>query len=528
MIGRQKSARLAAAPGQDKLKQLLAAALKNSSAQVSWDHANHEMMYTLTVTCSTIKERRGWERGKTGEMVAPEWTLYQIRENGKDRVDHWRMASADIAIIQNLLDESRTLNTSTQAAPPPESAPPAAKDSYAKQSSTFQSKTFVNLSEPDSTSQTTQTDRTSTGVNLSGQLNEVDVASILQSISLCKMTGRLNVYDSSQQIEIFFNQGELIHAVSSPLMDTSKGTRGEAVLLEVFTWDDGSFQFQHGWQTAERTVQKHLQNLVLEGATLRDYRNSLEKAGITQTTILFRTEANLTEAQFEAKLANGLPMNVDFQKKVFLVLREPHSLAEILEAVPMDRVTWIPVIFSLTTSRLIAARGTEGGEVDQCIEAFNNIGELIRTADKGLLLPDTGMLSYPLFLSLAEKELARRMPFCLAMFEFSVPGAAITNESLKAVSSTFDTVKRQYEIITFWQPNRVLMLLPLSKPAESAQRLNTFLDLLAEQSSMDGISLIGGLASVPTDGTQLPDVLASSFRLLKKAQQSNVRILATV
>ena len=136
-------------------------------------------------------------------------------------------------------------------------------------------------------------------------------------------------------------------------MDTSKSTRGETVLLEVFTWDDGSFQFQHGWQTAERTV-----HLVLEGATLRDYRNSLKKAGITQTTVLFRAEANLTEAQFEAKLANGLPMNIDFQKKVFLVLREPRSLAEILDAVPMDRVTWIPVIFSLVTSKLIAARGS--------------------------------------------------------------------------------------------------------------------------------------------------------------------------
>ncbi len=527
MIGRQKPVRLAAAPGEDKLKQLLAEALKNGSAQVSWDHANHEMMYTLTVTCSTVKERRGWERGKTGEMVAPEWTFYQIRENGKDRVDHWRMASADIAIIQNLLDESRTLNAPAQVAPPAESSPPP-KDSYAKQSGTFQSKTFASASEPDSTSQTIQTDRTSTGVNLSGELKEVDVASILQSISLCKMTGRLNVYDTNQQIEIFFNQGELIHAISSPLMDTSKSTRGETVLLEVFTWDDGSFQFQHGWQTAERTVQKHLQNLVLEGATLRDYRNSLKKAGITQTTVLFRAEANLTEAQFEAKLANGLPMNIDFQKKVFLVLREPRSLAEILDAVPMDRVTWIPVIFSLVTSKLIAARGTPGGEVDQCIEAFSNIGELIRTADKGLLQPDTSMLSYPLFLSLAEKELARRMPFCLAMLEFNVPGASITNESLKAVSSTFDTIKRQYEIITFWQPNRVLMLLPLSKPAESVQRLNTFLDSLAEQSSMDGVSLVGGLASVPTDGTQLPDVLASSFRLLKKAQQSNVRILASV
>jgi Domain of unknown function (DUF4388) len=523
LIGRQKPARLTGAPDEAKLRQLVADAGRSTSAHVTWNHPNHEMMYTLTVTCTNVKERRGWDKGKSGEMVAPEWSLYEIRENGKDRVDLWRMASGDIAIIQNLIEEACNAKYGTAAASIFE-APPPAPDSYAGQSNTTPPKLFT-APESETTSVSVQTDRTSSGVNLSGELKEVDVASILQSISLCKMTGRLNVYDSTEQIEIFFNNGELIHAISSPLMDSSKGVRGEKVLLEVFTWDDGSFQFQHGWQTAERTVQKHLQNLVLEGATLRDYKNSLEKSGVSLSTILFRAETNLSESQFEAKLANGLPMYVDFQKKVFLALREPHTLLEILDAMPMDRVTWIPVIYSLMTSRLIAARGVVSEETsDQCTDAFTNVAELIRNAERGLLQPDSGMLSYGLFLSFAERELARRVPFCLAMFEFSVPGASLTNESLKAVTTTFDTMKRPYDYITFWQPNRVLMLLPMSKAEENSQRLSAFLDSLADQSSMDGVTLVGGLANAPKDGIQLTDVLAASFRLLKKAQKTNLRI----
>lgn len=134
------------------------------------------------------------------------------------------------------------------------------------------------------------------------------------------------------------------------------------------------------------------------------------------------------------------------------------------------------------------------------------------------------MLSYGLFLSLAEKELSRRIPFCLAMFEFSVPAAAITNESLKAITTTFDTIKRPYEIISFWQPNKVVMLLPMSKREDSEPRINTFLDALAKEPDMDGISLTCGLSNAPKDGTQLADVLASSLKLMKKAQQENARI----
>ncbi len=525
LIGRPKpgSSRLTTAPNEAKLRQLLADASKNSSAQVTWHHQNHEMMYKLTVTVSTVKERRGWEKGKTGDMVAPEWTLYEIRENGKDRLDLWRMASGDIAIIQNLLEDSLTTPPGTQEIS--QETPSSPKDSFPRMPGGALQPQGGGFAEPEaSASQTMQTDRTSSGVNLSGELKEVDVAGILQSISLCKMTGRLNVYDSMQQVEIFFNQGELVHAISSPLMDTTKGIRGEKVLLEVFTWDDGSFQFQHGWQTSERSVQKHLQNLVLEGATLQDYKNSLEKNGIFPGTTLFRKETSLSEVQFEAKLANGLPMHIDLQKKVFLALREPKTLAEILDAIPMDRTTWIPVVYSLVSSLLIAARGVAVGDDEQFLDAFSNIGELIRNADRGLIQPDSGMLSYGLFLSFAEKELARRVPCCLAMFEFSGPPAAITNESLKAVTTTFDAIKHPYECMTFWQPNRVLILLPMAKIEQTTSRLNSFLDALSEKIDMDGISLVGGLATAPKDGIQLSDVLTSSFRLLKKAQQSNLRI----
>lgn len=526
MIGRQKVTRLSSAPNETKLRQMLADANKNNSAQLSWDHPNQEMLYTLTVTCSNMKERRGWERGKTGEMVAPEWTLYEIRENGKDRVDLWRMASGDVAIIQNLLDETRLPKTQNTAftEEPIQEASSSPRDSYHRVASGAQQPPLRSFSEPEmTTSQAMQTDRSSAGVNLSGELREVDVASILQSISLCKMTGRLNVYDATQQVEIFFTQGELVHAASSHLMDVSKSVRGERVLLEVFTWDEGAFQFQHGWQTAERSVEKRLQNLVLEGATLRDYKNSIEKNGIFPSTVIYRKENTLSESQFEAKLANGLPMHIDYQKKVFLALREPRPLSQVIAAVPMDRTVWIPVIYSLVSSMLVGARGVTNDE-ENCSDAFANIGELIKNADRGLLQPDSGMLSYGMFLSFAEKELARRVPCCLAMLEFNVPAAAITNEALKAVTTTFDTIKRPYEHMTFWQPNRILILLPMSKAEETTIRLNTFLDKLSEKIDMDGITLTGGLAAAPKDGIQLGDVLASSFKLLKKAQQSQTRI----
>jgi len=494
------------------------------------------MLYTLQVSCLAVKERRGWEKGTSGDTVAPEWVLYQIRENQKDRVDLWRMATGDLAIIENLLEESLH---SSQPAPrqsifqdDPASYQPAESPSEQQKSLSSSQQMFVsqNFPQPEPP-QTHSQEIAGSGIKLSGNIKEVDLASILQSISLCKMTGRLNVYDAMRQAEIFFREGELIHALSGHLMDTTTETKGETVILEVFTWDDGTFQFQHGWQTGERTVQKRLQNLVLEGAALRDYKAFVDQAGVTTETVMTRAEALMTEAQFDSKLANGLPLHVDLQKKVFLVLSQPRSLAQILSAVPMDRMTWISVIFSLLNCKLIAAQGSgsgkAGAQVDQsAAEAFSNIAELIGSANKGLLQPDSGMYSYALFLSFAEKEFERRISFCVAMFEFNVPAISITNEGLKSVAACFDSIKKPYEIIAFWrQPNRLLMLLPQSQPADAVPRINSFLDQLAKQNAGEDLSMVCGLACAPTDGTKLVDVLSLTYRLIKKAQQTNVRIL---
>jgi GGDEF domain-containing protein len=61
------------------------------------------------------------------------------------------------------------------------------------------------------------------GVVLAGDLAEVELQGVLQSIRICKMSGRLDVRDGNDHVEVYFVDGELVHASSHSALPIDAG-----------------------------------------------------------------------------------------------------------------------------------------------------------------------------------------------------------------------------------------------------------------------------------------------------------------
>ena len=100
-----------------------------------------------------------------------------------------------------------------------------------------------------------------------GDLKDISLASLI-SINCNEMKqARLRVMHEGQQASLFFDGGNVVHAVL--------GTQvGEEPIYEVLTWEEGEFELQDGVASPQHTVTTGWSGLVMEGARRIDERAS--------------------------------------------------------------------------------------------------------------------------------------------------------------------------------------------------------------------------------------------------------------
>jgi len=83
--------------------------------------------------------------------------------------------------------------------------------------------------------------RTST---LEGNLSNMQIPTLLQSINMSKMTGKLCIEDKGQQASIYFVDGIPNHAITEE-------SNGDLAIVEMITWEEGQFHFYPNEQSTE-------------------------------------------------------------------------------------------------------------------------------------------------------------------------------------------------------------------------------------------------------------------------------------
>lgn len=103
---------------------------------------------------------------------------------------------------------------------------------------------------------------------LSGNLQEMSIGEVFQTITLTKKSGKLTVISGARRGEVYFQEGNVIHA----LVDRRKG---EEAVYRLLTWKDGQFTFGAGTPPPTQTMKKSAEGLLMEGMRRLDEYNRL-------------------------------------------------------------------------------------------------------------------------------------------------------------------------------------------------------------------------------------------------------------
>lgn len=362
------------------------------------------------------------------------------------------------------------------------------------------------------------------GMQLSGDLSELGVFELIQTISVAKMTGRLDITSGLQSLEIYFEEGAPRRASfrSDSMTAAIKELTGEEVIIEGMTWKNGFFQFNSAMKSSERSPMRRLDTLLMEGAALRDYLDSIENLGLTEDSVPVRL-TNPSESEFEKALENLVPVDMEMQKSLYMGFDGKCTLADVVSDSGLGKILWLPIIFNLSKSGLIGLKASpkvssQPGELTQSPV----VKEAVKEASQQLFRTDTGLMSYHLFLHFLEVEYQRalklRLPFSLILISVhKVDGfekEQLSSEDLKFVSAIVRSQVEPFDYVGHYQTLDIGILLP-HRPAAPARECASKIvsecnTQLAKISSTARFVWSVGIGCVPEDGIKLDAIVAKA------------------
>lgn len=364
-------------------------------------------------------------------------------------------------------------------------------------------------------------------MQLAGSIQQVQIMDVLQSINVCRMTGRLDIDDVGNRTTLYFHSGEPVHAMSENTLAFETSTQqGTDAILDVLTWENGQFRFQPDLTTRDHTITRKLASILLEGATLADYTHELAEEGITLNSVLLRSANVKSWEEVQAQLETGLPLDQQQQIKFCMAFDGKKSVGDVVKELGLSKPVWLPMVFNLLKVSLLKPSTKSNRSQAKPYNIDNNVIEL---AQANLLRPETGMLSFPMFLYFLMKEFARfrmeRYPISLVVFGITCARSngqmePLTNDCFKAIAAHLKATCTELDTFGHFETTDFALLLPYKKPEEAkefatnlAAALPTVLPRHFLQQGLS-LQLSFGLAAAPSDG-DTPEIvigLAKSFK----------------
>ncbi|MBU6451774.1 MAG: DUF4388 domain-containing protein [Cyanobacteria bacterium REEB67] len=369
--------------------------------------------------------------------------------------------------------------------------------------------------------------------SMEGELTKVKVPNLLQSLGMGKMTGLLNVAHNDTLVEIWVDDGQPVHA-------TTPDCKGEAAIMELLTWDVGRFQFFPNERSSERTVLKRLDNLLMESSPLIDQYRYLKHTGVSMDSYLIRKHPNLTEAEFEQRIARGARADIQKQKQFYQAVDHQCNLFEILRKMPLAKVDWIPLVYNLVVCDLVtvSALPSEGLKALP-IEAMGMDRASIQVPMQGVYRPETGLINYPVILYFLEQEFFRwehaATPFSIVTFEMCRRTAGsieqLTLPAVREAIKRISSVKRNVDSFAHFETNAFMLVLPFTKVQAAELVAKRIVEVLRDQTlggdlDSGNLALAFGVAGIPEDCQDLGLLLSAAKQAINKSKQSGTTVVA--
>jgi GGDEF domain-containing protein len=498
-------------PGFDDIAFQLIEAQRNRGRviEMPWTSEDRAVSFSLTVKCDSSGD--------------PEWTL--SKGEGPNAKIYWTYPSGDTSLILNLVISecsgaglTEVMDSSHFAQAP--KAPLGSEDSAVTTPLPQSAGTNLAMTYEDLT-------KGKAKASLEGDLTNMQPPTLLQSITLGKQTGRLEVKSSNGTAEVYFADGAPLHAVARDL-------RGDAALIELILWDEGQFHFYPDERSSEKTINKRLDSLLMEGVALHDQCKYLASQGLQQESYLLRKNPKLTEAEFEQLVSRGAPVDMMAQKRLYQTVDNQRTLFEVLRILSMPKPEWAPIMFNMLSCGLVTVSAQPPRPASAPLTALGIDKTAIEAVGKTFVRAETEIYTYPAFLYHLMQEHQRcesfGWPFALLMLEvrMRLPDGRLEPLPLhvvREVGQRVHRVKRNLDIFAHYETFDFAMLLPNTIVSQSTMVANRVLESLFSSPLSNGLNAQNmavaiGIVAMPEDTADLGMALAGALAAKNKAKET--------
>jgi GGDEF domain-containing protein len=511
---------MSSVPGTQDLQFMLGKAQRNwrSAVELPFKYSDSSYLFILTVKCDM----------GSGE---PCWMLYRNDPGGSSMI--WSFVSLDVHLLRNLVHtECAAAAGAGELSEEVWIPDPATADAMALSDSRVIdvfSATAPASGEGDG-QLTFNTPLTREDASLEGDLARLQVPTLLQSIQMEKMTGRLEFQRAGQTGDVFFDEGALWHA------STVEATGDEAV-LELLTWQDGNFHFYEGERFLHQTTKRRLDSLLMEGITLLDQWVYLVASGIRKTSYLVRKQPDISDSDFSMSLLDRAGGELSDLKELYERIDGKSTLDQVLARHQMPKSQWVPMLYNLVSRDLVAAADSLPASGPKMPEAMVIEESVLDSVTKALSRSETGILSYPALLYLLTQEFYRfkrgGQPFSLVVFDMCATDSrqpngvrALPIQSLREMAIRIRSAKRDLDSLAHFETLDFALLLPHTDIEGASTLVRRLERLISGDPLMNTIhahQIIGyfGIAAVPEDCDEPGVLLAAARKAKELAKQSN-------
>jgi hypothetical protein len=357
--------------------------------------------------------------------------------------------------------------------------------------------------------------------SLEGTLKNIQVANLLQSVSMGSMTGRLQITAKNDIATVIFSAGKAVHA-------TLRGAEGHEAILQLFGWDDGEFSFFEETVTAPTTITRNLTGLMMAGTTYLDHFRFLQNKGLTNECFPVRLKELSTIEELTAALKGSADCDLAMQASIYSCINNRSSWGEIVRNRSELKSEWVLALFNLVSCGIVGFEASAPGALQQ--KANRVDWSVVQTIEKSMQRADTGLCNFAALLYSLQQEFYRyesvEIPFSLVVFGFcqkSQDGEQpvfipLKASAVKDLQERTSKVKHKFDMLCHYGAFCYAVLLPLSNK-DSASR---FTDMLAEVCASielsddyprNSISFRSSVVNIPEDCTNLDTMLEMAERL---------------
>jgi hypothetical protein len=359
---------------------------------------------------------------------------------------------------------------------------------------------------------------------LEGNLKNIQITNLLQSVGMGQMTGRLEIISASDKASVLFINGKPVHA-------SLRGADGNEALIQLFAWLEGEFSFYDEAVTITPTINRGLMGLMMEGTTFVDHYVFLKEHGLSHEAYPIKQREIRSAAEMSPVLKNGIECDLALQWSIFGKINGTSTWADIERTLSEKKTEWVPVLFNLLTNELIRFDSEPAGARQAAVSRID--WSIVQGIKNTMCRADTGLCTYAALLYSLEQEYYRyeslEVPFSLIVFGFCdkysesqdseqsqfIPlKTTAINELREKVFRT----KRKYDLLSHYGAFSYAVVLPFAVK-DNAKR---FAEILAEICADIAISegwdhsrteFRAGIACIPVDCRTPDEMIAIAERV---------------